>query len=78
MSKPKLATALSPLCSLLTYCSCEGSMADVKALILSNEKEERDEDIVAVRSGRDYTDRLLLLKQLRALVSRERKREQRI
>ena len=51
-------------------------MADVKALLLNGEEGEREEGEVAVsRKWRsDYSDRLVLFKQLRALV-REREGE---
>ena len=57
-------------------------MANVKALLLNEEEDcenggggREETELVAISSGiRDYSDRLVLLKQLRALVSR-RKRE---
>ena len=60
-------------------------MANVKALLLNEEEDyengggggREEKELVAISSGsRDYSDRLVLLKQLRALVSR-RKRKRR-
>lgn len=55
-------------------------MADIKALLLNGEEgfgsdpdggqDVEVEDEVAVSSGKAFTDRLILLKQLRALVRR--------